>query len=367
MTVLYLIQKEFLQIARNLLLPIVFVVLPLAVINGVPRIATQEVKGLRFCVVDHDHSTTSARLIQQIDASAHFSLSAVCHHYAEAMEAVDAGQTDVVVEIPPHFEKNLRGKGAPNLLIAANATNGTKAGMAQAYLLQIIGDAQRALAQERGQQSVAVSPIAVNICFNPQLDYKLYMVPALLGLFLILIVGFLPALNIVGEKEKGTIEQMNVTPIRKWEFIVSKVVPYALVGLLMIAEGLLVARGVFGFWPVGSVAVLFLFVLVFCMLVSSFGLIVSNYCQTLSQAALTMFFFLVIFLLMSGLLTPISSMPEWAQRLTLVNPLRYFVEAMRAIYIKGATLTDVSSQLLVLSVYASITWAWAIGSYRKNG
>ena len=160
---------------------------------------------------------------------------------------------------------------------------------------------------------------------------------------------------------------MNVTPIRKWEFIVSKVVPYALVGLLMIAEGLLVARGVFGFWPVGSVAVLFLFVLVFCMLVSSFGLIVSNYCQTLSQAALTMFFFLVIFLLMSGLLTPISSMPEWAQRLTLVNPLRYFVEAMRAIYIKGATLADVSSQLLVLSIYASITWAWAIGSYRKNG
>ena len=213
MTVLYLIQKEFLQIARNVLLPVVFIVLPLVIINGVPRIATQEVKGLRFCVVDHDHSTTSARLIQQMDASAQLSLSAVCQHYAEAMDAVDAGQTDVVVEIPPQFEKNLMGKGAPTLLIAANATNGTKAGMGQAYLLQIIGDAQRAFAQERGQQTVAATPIAVQICFNPHLDYKLYMVPALLGLFLILIVGFLPALNIVGEKEKGTIEQMNLSLI----------------------------------------------------------------------------------------------------------------------------------------------------------
>lgn len=373
MTLLYLIQKEFLQILRNILLPIVFIILPLALINGVPRIATQEVKGLRFCVIDNDHSTTARRLIQQMDASSLIDLAAVCRHYNEAMDEIDAGRADVIVEIPHGFEKDLAGRGKPAISLAANATNGTKGSMAQAYLLQIIADAQLTDTQGRPQPplakhtpATAASPIAVQMRFNPRLDYKLYMVPALLGMFLILIVGFLPALNIVGEKEKGTIEQINVTPIRKWEFIVSKVVPYVIIDLLMFVEGLLVARGIFGFESAGSLGSLFIFVLVFCMLVSSFGLIVSNYCQTLSQAALTMFFFLVIFLLMSGLLTPLSSMPDWAQRLTLVNPLRYFVEAMRAIYIKGATLADVHSQFIILCAYASVTWAWAILSYRKN-
>lgn len=344
MTIFYLIQKELKQILRNRILPVVFIILPIALINGVPRIATQEVKGLRFCVVDNDHTPTSQRLTHQIDASKYLDLESCCTTYDEAMKHIDSGEADIIIE----FRK-------PDIMLYANATNGTKGGMAQSYITQII-------ASQYGSMGPKVKFIN-----NPSLDYKLYMVPALIGMILILIVGFLPALNIVGEKEKGTIEQINVTPIRKWEFIVSKIVPYIIIGLLMVFEALVVARGMFGFWPQGSLLSILLFVCLFCMLISSFGLIVSNYSNTLPQAALTMFFFLVVFLLMSGLLTPIQSMPSWAQQITLVNPLRYFVEAMRAIYIKGAAISDLLTQLTVLLLYSTLTWTWAITSYRKNG
>ena len=351
MTTLYLIQKEFKQILRNWLLPVVFVILPLALINGVPRIATQEVKGLHFCVVDNVHTPTTERLIREIDASQYIDLAAYCSTYNEAMKFIDSGEADIIVEF--------RGT---DIMLYANATNGMKGGMASNYITQIIRGSSSSNAK-------IVNGKLSNCKYinNPNLDYKLYMVPALIGMVLILIVGFLPALNIVSEKEKGTIEQINVTPIRKWEFIVSKIVPYIIIGLFMVLEALVVARGVFGFWPQGSLVLVFVFVLVFCLLISSFGLIISNYSNTLSQAALTMFFFLVVFLLMSGLLTPIQSMPEWAQQITLVNPLRYFVEAMRGIYIKGATIADLLTQLYVLILYSTFTWTWAILSYRKNG
>lgn len=376
MKIFYLINKEFKQIFRNWLLPVVFVVLPLALINGVPRIATMEVKGLHFCVVDHSHTPTTERLIREIDASQYIDLAAYCSTYDEAMHYIDSGEADIIVE----FRDN-------EVMLYANATNGTKGGMASMYIQQIMSSPTPLLSPEGEDLKIATlsttsSPSGlsqkelitlsrktegVSFLFNPTLDYKLYMVPALIGMILILIVGFLPALNIVSEKEKGTIEQINVTPIRKWEFIVSKIVPYIIIGLFMVLEALMVARGVFGFWPKGSLFFVFVFVIVFCLLISSFGLIVSNYSNTLSQAALTMFFFLVVFLLMSGLLTPIQSMPEWAQKITLVNPLRYFIEAMRGIYIKGAAITDLLTQLTVLILYSTCTWTWAIISYRKNG
>ena len=356
---------------RNILLPVVFVLLPLALTNGVPRLATQEIKGLHFAVVDNDRSTTTQRLIQEIDASTYLDLSVSCSTYDDAMRYIDSGEADVIIEFPQHYSRDLakaqQTGRAPQVMISANSTNGTKGTMASMYITQILLQATQAnVAVNNSSPRGGGEGASMRFLFNQKLDYKLYMVPAILGLILILIVGFLPALNIVSEKEKGTIEQINVTPVRKWEFIASKIVPYIVVGVMMIVEGLLVAKGAFGFWPQGSIALIFLLVFIFCMLVSSFGLIISNYSSTIQQAALTMFFFLVIFLLMSGLLTPIQSMPDWAQAITYANPLRYFVECIRAIYIKGATLTQLSMQFSILTAYTCLTWTWAIISYRKN-
>ncbi len=361
MRILYLIRKEFKQMRRNILLPIIFVLLPLALTNIIPRVATQEVKGLKICIVDNDHSSLSRRLIQKIDASAYIDLSRMAQSETEAMQSLDDASSDMFLIIPEGYEKGAYSQDNEQLYIAANATNGMKGAMGQSYLHQIIVSYVQEIAEESG----TLQP-QIRFAFNPHLDYKIYMMPAVFALLLTLIVGFLPALNIVGEKEKGTIEQVNVTPISKVEFIVSKLVPYWCVGMLMSILALGAGKGLYGILPAGSIGVMFLFLLVFCMLASSFALIISNYSDSTRQASLTMFFFLVIFILMSGLLTPIRSMPMWAQWLSMLDPMRHIIEALRLIYVKGSTFTELLSQFYTLTGFTALTSTWAIMSYRKN-
>lgn len=366
MILIHLIKKEFKQMLRNRLLPVVFVLLPLLLMNMIPRIATQEVKGIKFAVVDNDHSTTTSRLIQKIDASTYLSLAANCPTYRDAMQLIASGEIDAIIEFPLGYEKTFVTTGAlPELQVSANATNGMKGSMAGMYITQIVGDFAADLSPSTS--SLLPSTPSLRYLFNYQLDYKRTMIPVIFAFALILIVGFLPALNIVLEKEKGTIEQINVTPIRKIDFILSKIIPYIVVGMFMTLEALMAARALYGITPQGSPISVMVVALVFAMFVASFGLIISNYSSTLQQAALTMFFFLVIFILTSGLLTPIRSMPDWAQTLTYANPMRYIVEAMRAIFIKGSSLVDLWNHIATLLGFAAIGWTWAIVSYRKNG
>lgn len=367
----YLIEKEFKQMMRNIILPIVFVMLPIGMINLMPRAATQEVKNLTLSVINNDHSSWSRRLIQKLSASTYFTLTDVSSTYEAALHHVEAGDADFIVEIEPDFERNLVREGVSHVLISANAVNGVKAGLGSSYLSQIITDYAMELREEEG---AVVSPImqpemevASRYLYNATLDYKYFMIPGLIAMLLVLIVGFLPALNIVGEKEKGTIEQINVTPIGRFEFIFSKLIPYWLVGLFILSYAMLLTRLIYGFVPVGSLGLIYLFATLFILVISSLGLIVSNYSDTAQQAALVMFFFLVIFILLSGLLTPIASMPRWAQAITLVNPFRYFIEVMRALYLKGSTFHDLLPNFYALSLYALIVWSWAIRSYRKVG
>lgn len=371
----FLIQKELKQILRNRILPVIFVLLPLALMNVLPRIATQEVKGIRFVAVDNDRSSFSRSFVQRLDASAYLDLATTAPTYAAALDVIDAGDADAIVEIPAGYEKDAIRSARRDarfcnnahpaaLQVSANAVNGTKGSMAAMYITQTAATHQStppASVQGNGPTS-----ISVRAAFNPTLDYRQYMIPAIFALLLILIVGFLPALNIVGEKERGTMEQINVSPIGKMTFIFSKIIPYIIIGILMTLEALVAVRAIHGISPVGSVPLLMLFVILFCMLAASIGLIISNYSSTMQQAALTMFFFLVIFILMSGLLTPIVSMPMWAQQLTRLNPLRYIIAALRDIFIKGASFTDLIPQFVPLTLYAAAAWAWAIRSYKKN-
>lgn len=322
------------------------------------------------------------RLIQKIDASAYIDLSRMAQSEREAMQSLDDASSDIFLIIPEGYEKGVYSQENEQLYIAANATNGMKGAMGQNYLHQIIVSYVQEIAEESGtlrpnrsasrQDNACLSTNLttlqpqIRFAFNPHLDYKIYMMPAVFALLLTLIVGFLPALNIVGEKEKGTIEQVNVTPISKVEFIVSKLVPYWCVGMLMSILALGAGKGIFGILPEGSIPVLFLFLLIFCVLVSSFALIISNYSDNTRQASLTMFFFLVIFILMSGLLTPIRSMPVWAQWLSMLDPMRHIIEALRLIYVKGSTFTELLPQFYILIGFATFTSTWAIMSYRKN-
>lgn len=217
MVIRFLIEKEFRQMMRNVVLPVVFVMLPLVMFNIVPRVATQEVKGLKICIIDNDRSTLSSRLIQKLSASSYFTLTHSGTTFRQALGHMEAGDADFIVEIAPDFERELYAEGKTKVMISANAVNGVKAGLGGTYLTQIIADYSEELMAENGgaagSSQVARCDISPRFLYNPELDYKVFMIPGLIAMLLILIVGFLPAINIVSEKEKGTIEQMNVTPV----------------------------------------------------------------------------------------------------------------------------------------------------------
>lgn len=362
----YLLSKEYKQMFRNVLLPVVFLLLPVMMMNVVPRIATQEVSNMSIVVVDNDHSPLSSRLLQKMQASRYFNLYAATQTYNEAFDLLQKGDVDFIVTLENDFERNLYRTGGADVMITVNAVNGMKGGLGNMYLSQIVMQYARELAAENGALKSPPLSIEPRYLYNQTPEYKSYMIPALMSMTLLLLVGFLPALNIVGEKELGTIEQINVTPVSRLEFILSKMIPYWTVGLFIVAFSMILAWKIHGVTPSGSVWLVFLFNIVFILTISSLGLVVSNYSDNMRQAAMVMFFFLVIFILTSGMLSPVSSMPQWAQVATRLNPTRYIVAAMRDIYLKGSTLHQLLPQFIPLCIYAVVASTWAILSFRKN-
>ncbi|MCD8185850.1 MAG: ABC transporter permease, partial [Rikenellaceae bacterium] len=322
-------------------------------------------------VVDHDHSSLSDRLIKKATASDYFILYASSGSYDQAMELLEKGDADIILEIPRHFERDLVRSGFARVSISANTVNGTKGSLGSSYLSQITANFGAELTRENGAQ-MRVENRAVqlevipNIRYNPTMDYKKFMVPAFMVTLLTLICGFLPALNIVMEKEAGTIEQINVTPVGKVTFILAKLIPYWIMGLVVLTLSLIIAWLVYGIVPAGSLVSIYAGFVVYVVALSGFGIVISNYSATMQQAMFVMFFFMMIFILMSGLFTPVSSMPDWARKITLINPLRYFIEIMRSIFFKASSISDLWVDYTVLIGFALLSNLWAVLSYKKT-
>ncbi len=330
-----------------------------------------EIKNIQLNIVDNDHSAISQRLVNKIAASTYFRLVEVPASYEEGLRNIEIGTADIVMEIPRHLERDWMNGEDTHILIAANAVNGTKGGLGSSYLSSIINDYAAELRSEypaTATVSGAFPSIGIDTqgLFNPNLNYKLYMIPALMVMLLTLICGFLPALNIVSEKEVGTIEQINVTPVPKFIFILAKLLPYWLIGFVVLTVCFILAWLIYGIVPVGHFLLIYFFAVLFVLVMSGFGLVISNYSATMQQSMFVMWFCLLVVILMSGLFTPISSMPEWAQLITRLNPLRYFMEVMRMVYLKGSGFFDLLPQFGVLLFFAVVFNSWAVISYRKN-
>ncbi|MDR1886972.1 MAG: ABC transporter permease, partial [Prevotellaceae bacterium] len=285
-------------------------------------------------------------------------------------KSVEVGKADIILEIQPDFEKELIRTGFARVMISANAVNGVKGGIGSSYLAGIVRDYSSDLLTDQGivnrtGQTPTIAVVSHNL-FNPHLDYKIFMIPALMVMLLTLLSGFLPALNIVSEKETGTIEQMNVTPVSKIMFIFAKLVPYWTMGFVVLSLGLGLSVLIYGLYPLGSLATIYLYASVYVLVVSGLGLVISNYSDSMQQAMFVIFFFVVILILISGLFTPVSSMPEWAQWITVVNPLKYFMEVMRSVYLKGSGMSELMPQLFALCGFALFFNAWAVLSYKKS-
>lgn len=355
---------------RNPFLPKLFVMLPTVMLLIMPWAANQEVKGLKLGIVDNDRSTLSQRLVYKTAASKYFTLKDYSGTYRDALKAINSGRADIVLDIPQDFEKDLVTQGTAPVMILANAVDGQKSGLGSSYVAGIVQDYADGLRAENGADGATRHYASFNVAprykYNPHLDYKVFMVPALMVMMLTMLSGFLPALNIVGEKEKGTMEAMNVSPVGKVEFILSKLIPYWVVGFFVLTYSMLLAWIVYGLVPLGSIGTIYLFTTLYIIVVSGLGLVISNRSETMQQALFLMFFFLMVFILMSGLFTPVASMPGWAQTLTYANPLRWFIEVMRMVYLKGSGIANFTTHLIVLTAFALVMWGVAIVTYKKS-
>ena len=341
----YLLQKEFLQIRRNSFMPKIIFIFPIMVMCVMPWVMNQEVKNIRVDVVDIDHTSHSQQLVHQIEASNYFIFNGQKATYQEAMKDIETSKADIILEIRD-------GK----YLIAANAVNGTKGSIGSAYLSQIVS----------GNLSPLTSHLSLLVLYNKLQSYKVFMIPALMGILMMMLCGFLPALNIVGEKEKGTIEQINVTPVSKWSFILAKLIPYWIIGLVVLTLCLVLSWLVYGITCQGPLWLVYLLAILLALFFSSFGLIVSNYSDTMQQAMLVMWFFVVCLMLLSGLFTPVRSMPDWAYLTTYINPMYYFADAIRTVFVRGGGLQAIAHQVLALFCIAFAMAVWAVQSYKKN-
>ena len=366
----YIIQKEFKQIFRNKgMLPIIFV-LPLLQLLILSNAATYEVKNILFAYIDEDRSASSRELIEKFNASEYFDVKASYVNYKQASEAMLKGEVSVLLHIPQDFERNLVRYKKTDLSITIDAIDGAAAGVESGYINQIIQGFNKKIRLELLSFSNGNSkPVRIetipSFWYNTTLDYKTFMVPGILVLLVTMITLFLSGMNIVREKEIGTLEQINVTPIRKGEFIIGKLFPFWVIGMGLLTIGLILAKLIFNTPMLGSIGLLYFYTSFYLLVILGMGLLISNYTDTQQQAMFIAWFFVVIFILTSGLFTPIESMPKWAQWFTELNPIKYFVEVVRMVMLKGAGFTDILPQLIKTLAYAFVLNVLAVWSYKK--
>ncbi len=370
-TLKFLLQKEFRQIFRNKTILRIIIALPLVQLLIMPLAADYEIKNINITIVDHDRSTFSRDLTSRILSSGYFKLIDFNNSFPTGYEQMENNETDLILEIPLYFERNLSRENTQKLFVAVNAINGTKAMVGSAYLGRIISaynhDIRTEMVPPSKMPKIPTIEVVSSNWFNRYLNYPVFMVPGILVILVTMVGSYMCALNIVKEKEVGTIEQINVTPIRKHHFILGKLIPFWVIGMFVFTIGLfLVSRIVYGIVPTGSIVVLYSFLAVYLLTVLGIGLIISTYSNTQQQAMSLAFFFMMIFILMGGLFTPIDSMPEWAKWIARVNPVTYFIEVMRMIIMKGSGFYDIRSQFVITAGFAVFFNTWAIWNYRKT-
>ena len=372
-TISFLLYKEFRQIFRNkALLPIIFAA-PIIQLIILAYAANFDVKNLKLVVIDKDQSQVSQRLISKFEGSSYFQLVGSTFSSQEADRAMELDKADLIMEIPAGFERNLVRNQGEKIQLIANAIDGIKGGLAVAYSSQVIVHFNREVQQDyltRVSAELIPNRKRINIAdaywFNPKMDYKTFMVPGILVLLVTMIGSFLSSMNIVREKELGTIEQINVTPIKKYQFILGKLIPFLVIALVDLSIGLIVAKLLYNIPFLGSIPLLFGFAILYLTVILGLGLFISTFTDTQQQAMFISWFFMVVFLFLSGMFTAIENMPAWAQQITYLNPVRYFMEVIRMVMLKGSGLKDITSHLWILAGYSLAINGLAVWNYRKT-
>lgn len=366
----FLLRKELIQIIRDPALFRILFFMPLIQLLILPLAADYEIKNINLGVVDHDHTEYSRQLINKITASGYFRLRDYSSSFAQGLKTIEQNKTDLLLEIPSQFERSLVKENEASLFVAVDAINGVKAGLGGAYIQSIIQGYNQEVRMQWLQlprfNPQPMIEVTTSNWYNPNMNYQVFMVPGILVMLVTMIGSSFASNNIVREKEMGTIEQINVSPIRKYQFILGKLIPFWILALSVLTMGLIVARLVYGIVPLGHYSTIYIFATVYLIAILGLGLLFSTYAQTQQQSMLVSFFVTMIFNLLSGLYTPVESMPRWAQVITWFNPVTYFIQVMRMVVLKGSGLNDIKFHILVLIGFALFFNGWAILNYRKR-
>ena len=370
-TIAFLIQKEFLQIFRNkTLLPIIFVA-PLLQMLVLVFAANMNMRDIDFCVFDQDGSSTSTSLIAKFENSPFFISSGQVSSYKLAEELLQLGEVDLVIRISDGMERDLINGGFSNVLFLVDGINNAAAVLVAAYSQNILMDFNKELVPEYAQSSTEIGlppqiSVVYNHWYNPELDFKIFMVPGILVILVSMIGWILAGFNIVREKELGTIEQINVTPIKKHHFIIGKLVPFWIIAMFELAFGLFLGKLIFHIPILGSLGLLFAFAGLYLIVALAIGLFISTVSQTQQQVMFVSYFLLLVFILMSGIFTPTESMPKWAGIFNYFNPIAYFMRVIRMIVLKGSEFSHVSRDFLLVAIFGFVMLALATWRYKKR-
>ncbi len=369
-TIFYLIRKEFLQIFRDKFIGKAIFGIPIVQMLILVPAVTFEIKNVDLCIIDRDLTTESRELVSQLEGSTFFKVRFTTFSEVEAHDLLHRGKCDLIIQIPSGFGKETGKGNTARILVTANAINAVNAQLSWSYLNGVIRDYNMNLIAEKiGTRTFTSIPqiqVTNRYWYNELLNYKYYMLPGILGI-LVLAIGFILAgLNLVKEKESGTIEQINVTPVKKYHFIIAKMVPFLIIGLIDLALGLTIGKLAFNIPFEGNIALLFLCSAIFLIAVLGLALFLSTFSSTQQQFMFTAFFFMIIFILMSGIFTPLESMPEWAQKVDLINPVVYVMRINRMVLLKGSTFHDINREIYALILIAIAFTALAINRYRKT-
>lgn len=369
-TLRFLLEKEFRQLLRNRQLLRTLILAPVIQLILLPLAADYSVKNISIAVVDNDHSTFSQKLIAKITASGNFKLTGYTASYKEALSMVEQDKADLALQIPAHFERDLVRENSQKLYVAINAIEGTKANLGGAYLSSIVRDFNEdiRLYWQKASNIDDAPQISVSASnwYNPFMNFKLYIVPAILVSLVTAMAAMQSAFNIVQEKENGTIEQINVTPIKKHIFIIGKLIPFLALGIVIFTLGLIVGRVLYGIIPLGSLAVLYCSLVIYLFSMLGLGLLISTYCGTQMQAMSLSFFFINIFNMMSGAFSSVDSMPGWAKAIVETFPPSHFIKIMRMVVLKGSGFSDITYHLAAMAGIALFLNTWAVLNYRKT-
>lgn len=376
----FLLRKEFLQILRDKVILRMLFIMPMLQLLVLSNAATFEVKRAQLYVVDHDRTTVSRGVADRLVASGRFVPVGTSASMAVADDAMLDRRADVILVVPEGFERDLVRERRATVQLVMNAEDGSAAGVTRAYATEVLAaysaelgaevspalatvGARPELPPQRGRPAMEVRTRA---WYNTDLEYRDYMVPGILVQLVTIIGTLLTAMNIVREKEAGTLDQLNVTPVTRSAFIAAKLIPLWVIAMLELAMGLVIARLVFDVPMRGNLGIVFLAGACYLVAALGIGLWISTVVETQQQAMFVTFFLTMIYLLMSGLFTPIRAMPHWAQWIARVNPMMHFIALMRAVLLKGAGLREVALPLGVLAASGALVLTGAVRRYRKR-